>query len=402
MIFFINIKKYLPFLVLFSLISCNKTDWRENFKEVNKSPFGTFIVFNEAEDLFSTNDVHYLKENIYDYLFYHVESDDYVNYICIKSSAYKLDVEGLTYLLNQVKLGSTAFLSLNYFSEHLKDSLQFTTKNLDEDIYSPEELKKLNGTLYLENKDFKNQPFLYDRNIRKNYFDRIDKENTVVLGTIDVDGIKQPNFIKIHHGDGAVFLHTNPVVFTNYNMLNGRENYVENLFSYIPSGDILWDSQIKSSMFTNRDNDKKDSIFKFFLGHPSLTWFLFVSLFGLLLFMLFNARRKQRAVPIIKPLQNSTVEFAHTIANLYLKEADHKNLVDKKITYFLEKIRDKYLIDTNNLNSQFIEKLALKSNNDLASTKYLINTIIALNKKTECTDVELMVLNNMIEKFFKK
>jgi len=155
-------------------------------------------------------------------------------------------------------------------------------------------------------------------------------------------------------------------------------------------------------MFTNRDNDKKDSIFKFFLGHPSLTWFLFVSLFGLLLFMLFNARRKQRAVPIIKPLQNSTVEFAHTIANLYLKEADHKNLVDKKITYFLEKIRDKYLIDTNNLNSQFIEKLALKSNNDLASTKYLINTIIALNKKTECTDVELMVLNNMIEKFFKK
>jgi hypothetical protein len=359
-------------------------------------------VYNEAEDLFNNNQVVYLKENIYDYLFHNAKDDQFGNYICIKSVAYKLDSYGLDYLLGLVKEGNHAFLSLNYFSEHLKDSLKFTTINIDEDVFTPEALKKLHGKLYLENKTFKNQPFLFDRNMRRNYFDTFNKDNTVVLGTIDINGEKQPNFIKIYYGKGAIYLHTNPVVFTNYNMLNGNEAYAENLFSYIPSGDILWDPQIKSSEFSNYNDEDNESIFKYFLEHPSLKWFLFVSLFGLLLFMLFNARRKQRAIPIIKPLQNSTVEFAHTIANLYLKEADHKNLVDKKTTYFLEKIREKYLIDTNNLNSQFIEKLALKSNNDLNSTKYLINTIIALNKKTECTEVELIVLNNMIENFFKK
>ncbi|MCX7548115.1 hypothetical protein OS188_09135 [Xanthomarina sp. F1114] len=389
-------------MVLFSLISCSKTNWNENFKEKNKSPFGTYILFHEAEALFNNNEVHYLKENIYDYLFHHVKDDDFGNYICIKPTAYKLDKEGLSYLLDYVENGNNVFLSLNYFSEHLRDSLQFTTNNLDEHVYTPEDLKLLNGKLYLENKDFKNQPYLFDRNIRRNYFDSYNENNTIVLGTVEVNNQKQPNFIKIYYGKGAVFLHSNPVVFTNYNMLNGNEEYVENILSYLPSKDVLWDPQIKFSKYSNTPEEKQDSIFKFFLQHPSLSWFLAVSSIGLVLFLLFNSKRKQRAIPIIKPLQNSTVEFAQTISNVYLKEEDHKNLVDKKITYFLEKIREKYLIDTSNLNKEFIKTLALKSNNDLSSTKYLINTIIALNKKSECTDVELIVLNNMIEKFFKK
>ncbi|GGG47483.1 hypothetical protein GCM10010976_18630 [Bizionia arctica] len=352
--------------------------------------------------MFKDQEVTYLKENIYDYLFHNVKDTTFGNYICIKPNAYKLDEDGFDYLLSFINKGDHAFLSLNYFSEHLSDTLQFTTTYLDEAIFSPEELKQLKGELYLENTSFKHQPFLYDRNIRRTYFDSYDENNTIVLGTIEIDGVKQPNFIKVYYGKGAIFLHSNPVVFTNYNMLNGNENYVENVLSYLPTEDILWDPQIKSSNYSNSNEEDQESIFKFFLQHPSLTWFLGVSFLGLTLFMLFNARRKQRAIPIIKPLQNSTIEFAQTISNLYLKEEDHKNLVDKKIAYFLEKIREKYLIDTNNLNTQFIENLALKSNNDIQGTRYLINTIIALNKKTECSKNELLILNKMIENFFKK
>lgn len=391
-------------VVLFILLGCNKTNWRENFKEKSKDPFGTYILYNETKELFDNNDVHYLKQNVYDYLYDDLETDNFGNYICIKPRANKLTAEGLEYLLYFVEEGDHIFLSLNQFSEHIQDTLNFTTTNLDNALYTPEELKKLKGKLYLENEAFKYETFVYDRNIRRHYFETYNKDNTIVLGTIAIDGEKQPNFIKIYYGKGAIFLHTNPVVFTNYNMLNEKENYVEHILSYLPSEPILWDPQIKSSDFSDEsyDDENQDSIFQFFFQHPTLKWFLLVSLFGLLLFMLFNARRKQRAIPIIEPLQNSTVEFVHTIANLYLKEEDHKNLVDKKIVFFLEKVREKYLIDTNNLNASFIEKLASKSNNELYNTKYLINTIIALNKKIECTETDLIVLNNMIENFFKK
>lgn len=382
-------------------ISCKKTNWQENFREKEKSPFGTYVLFNEAKELFDTKEVHYLKENVYDYLYHNFEEDeDFGNYICIKSSAYRLNETGLNDLLSSVYNGSNLFLSLNYFSEFLKETLEITTNNLDKNVFTPSILKALEGKFTLENEAFKEQTYTFDRNIRRHYFLTYNEKNTIVLGKTEIDGEKVPNFIKIYHGKGAVYLHTNPIVFTNYYLLNGNEEYVEQLLSYLPLKNVLWDPQIKSSKLS-KNNDNKESIFKFFLQHPTLKWFLFVSLFGLLLFMIFNARRKQRPIPIIEPLKNSTVEFTHTIANLYLKEKDHKNLVDKKIIYFLEKIRTKYLISTSNLNSQFIERLALKSGNNIANTKYLINTIITLNNKSECSEEELIVLNKMIENFFK-
>lgn len=382
-------------------ISCKKTNWQENFREKEKSPFGTYVLFNEAKELFDTKEVHYLKENVYDYLYHNFEEDeDFGNYICIKSSAYRLNETGLNDLLSSVYNGSNLFLSLNYFSEFLKETLEITTNNLDKNVFTPSKLKALEGKFTLENEAFKEQTYTFDRNIRRHYFLTYNEKNTIVLGKTEIDGEKVPNFIKIYHGKGAVYLHTNPIVFTNYYLLNGNEEYVEQLLSYLPLKNVLWDPQIKSSKLS-KNNDNKESIFKFFLQHPTLKWFLFVSLFGLLLFMIFNARRKQRPIPIIEPLKNSTVEFTHTIANLYLKEKDHKNLVDKKIIYFLEKIRTKYLISTSNLNSQFIERLALKSGNNIANTKYLINTIITLNNKSECSEEELIVLNKMIENFFK-
>ncbi|AUC23277.1 hypothetical protein BTO15_14755 [Polaribacter sejongensis] len=398
-----HLKKYAPLLLLFLLIGCHKTDWSENFKEKEKSPFGNYIIYNEAETLFKNKQVTLLKQNIYDYLMLEsvIDSVEIKNYVSIKHNGFKYTNGSTRELLDFVAKGNNVFLAFNNFRDTLKSSLKFTTNNLDKDVYDVKGLKKLEGTFELNNKSFSKTSFSFDRNIRRNYFLQYNENTTSILGTFAVDGEKVPNFVKIHYGEGAFYLHTQPIAFTNYYLLNGKEEYAANVFSYLPNADVIWDPQIKSSKYEDKKEDD-NNVFKFFLEHPTLTWFLFVSLIGLLLFMLFNARRKQRPIPIIKPLQNSTVEFTQTIANLYLKEQDHKNLVDKKIAYFLEKVRSKYLLDTSNLNADFIEKLASKSGNDLQRTKYLVNTIIALNKKTECLEEELIVLHKMIENFLNK
>ena len=401
----LNILKNSIFILFVLLItSCNKTNWTENYREKEKSPFGTYIIHNEVNKLFKNQEVVTLKENFYDYLYfnYDITGADFGNYICIKNTASKLTEDGVTDLLSFVYDGNSAFLSLNYFSDALIEQLEITTNNLDKDVYSVDDLKPLKGEFYLEDNSFKKDTFNFDRNIRRHYFVQYNENETIVLGSAKIDGEKVPNFMKIYHGKGAIYVHSNPVVFTNYYMLSGKENYAEKVLSYLPSSTLFWDPQIKRSEYSNENDDNNNSVFKFFLQHKTLTWFLFVSLAGVLLFMLFNARRKQRAIPIIHPLKNTTVAFTQTISSLYLKEQDHKNLVTKKIAFFLEKVRTKYLLDTNNLNKEFIKNLAAKSDNNLQNTKYLINTIITLDKKSECTQEELLVLHKMIDNFFKK
>ena len=49
-----NLNRYLflilSFAISLTLTQCKKTDWSENYKEDKKTPFGTYIIFNESED----------------------------------------------------------------------------------------------------------------------------------------------------------------------------------------------------------------------------------------------------------------------------------------------------------------------------------------------------------------
>ena len=390
----------LSLLILF--FSCNETDWYESFKEKEKSPFGTYILHNEANSVFKGQEIITLKENIYDYLFsnYIVNPTVFETYFIAKKRANKLETNGIYSLLDFVNEGNTAFMALEDIPLQLKDTLGFTTNNLDKNVHQDHKLKELHGRFFLSNFVFEDESFSFDRNIRKNYFVEYNKENTVVLGKIKIDGEQLPNFIKIGFGKGTFYFHLHPIVFTNYNLLKDNTTYAANILSYVPETSILWDEHIKFSKYNPKDDST--SVFSFFLKHETLTWFLYVSLIGLLLFMLFNARRKQRPIPVIPPLENTTLAFTQTIASLYLKEGNHKDLVDKKITFFLEKVRTKFLLNTDNLNSGFIERLALKSGNNLQQTNYLINTIKTLHKKEVCSEEELVVLHKMIVNFLNK
>ena len=412
---------FLGIFVCFSfLIGCQKkTDWRENFKEKSRDPFGLYILYNESPELFSDGIVTVMEDNILDYLndLYDDEKAEF-NYLCIKDDTQKISQKGINKLLSYVEDGSTAFFSLNKFSIALEEALGFEAESLEPLFWNSgpgtvAHLKGLKGELKFTNEDFKDTSYSYDRNLHRHYFSSYDTYNTVVLGTQKIKGKEEPIFLKVYYGKGVVYLHAQPSVFTNYNLLKEKNyEYAEKALSYLPEGEVLWDPQLTWSYQDNYRNPYEDdtdngqqveeSVFNFFLENPSLKWFLYLGLFALLTFLLFNARRKQRPIPIIDPPKNSTLEFTHTISNLYLLNGDHQNMIDKKIQYFLEKIRSKYYLDTSNLNLEFVEKLASKSGNEFKQTKELIDYILFLNKEKEGSPSELMNLSKMIDKFFKR
>jgi hypothetical protein len=141
------------------------------------------------------------------------------------------------------------------------------------------------------------------------------------------------------------------------------------------------------------------STLRYITSQPALKWAWYLFLIGMVIFMIFNAKRRQRVIPIIKPLPNTTVDFTKTIGNLYYQEGNHQNLIDKKIIYFLERVRNEYLIDTAVLDENFIKKLHAKTGKDIKDIEHLVY-LINYQKKSyhQSIETDLIEINKAIEK----
>ena len=136
------------------------------------------------------------------------------------------------------------------------------------------------------------------------------------------------------------------------------------------------------------------------MSQPALriTWRLM--LLGLLLYLIFKGKREQRIIPIIKKPENTTVEFAQSISSLYFQDGNSVDLVRKKITYFLDHIRNTYNIDTQEINSSFIEKLYNKSGKDKELIAKIVHLIIDFEKNQQADEQALINLDKWIQTFW--
>jgi hypothetical protein len=142
-----------------------------------------------------------------------------------------------------------------------------------------------------------------------------------------------------------------------------------------------------------------DSPMRFVLDQKSLKWAYYTLMLGLLLFIIIKGKREQRVIEVLAPLENTSIEFTKTIGDLYFQHRDFGNINAKQITYFLEMVRSKYYLDTTELNSEFIQKLALKSNVSQEKTTALIQLINQLKGKAVHTEEDVIELNKQIEDF---
>lgn len=326
-------------LALFEVNKTESTDWRKNFKTYQKSPFGLFVFNNEVKDLFK-NKIKKINETPYDY--YSENKKKPHNILVIE---HEVDSESWNKILDQVFEGSDAMLIVSEIPKEVSDSIGYYDSKLS---FEDENVLKLTDTKY------QNDFIHLDKFPSGRGFTFI-KPNVEVLGkTVEKNNSDQANFIKVNFGKGHFYVHSEPLFITNYYLLKkGNVKYAQDVFSYLDDKETLWfdESNSKASQF----------FLRFILSNPALKYAWWILLGGLVLFIFFNAKRKQRIVPIIDPLKNTSVEFVKSIGNLYLQEGDFHDMMAKKAQYFLNKVRMDLLIDTQNLDEEFEKKLQLKT-----------------------------------------
>ena len=187
------------------------------------------------------------------------------------------------------------------------------------------------------------------------------------------------------------------MAFTNYYALRrNNAEYAYRALSYLPVQEVLWDEYYKPNRLD------ASTPLRFVLRDPALKGAYWTLIALVLVFMVFEARRRQRIIPVIAPLKNTTVEFVETIGQLYYQHAGHANLAEKKITYFLDYVRHHLGLPTHTVDSAFLDRVAERSGVPAEAVRAVFEAVGEVRGQGSLSEAGLHRLNTRIETFYRQ
>lgn len=410
----------LVLFVLFCLLQVNlpkKFVWSPTFSHVDKQPFGCFV-FDSVLTQSLPNGYHVTKKTFFQLDQEHAKEKISVLMVVDQQNLKQLDVK---YLCNIARRGGKVMVVASSsfddgrnadtvvvdelertFKVRIEDGLYFSLRGIlsglkahDNDMYdtiywnnretmyaaqsyrmfynmvggtlfvdSVPKVKRLAYTLSTTGYDYKHDS-LYVGDFTR--FDTIvDKKERIER--IDTFAIKKvPAAVSVPYGKGEVIFVSSPLLFTNYGMLEGNTSvYIFRLMSYLADLPVY---RTEAYVKTDAMLVAEQSPFREFIKRPPLRWALYLALLGVVLFMIFTARRRQRVIPIISKPANRSLEFIQLIGTLYYQRKDHVDLVRKKFKLFAEELRKTAGVDISDVNTDDREYLLLAEKTGMNSDR---------------------------------
>ncbi|MEL6194732.1 MAG: hypothetical protein AAFR66_21915, partial [Bacteroidota bacterium] len=230
-----------------------------------------------------------------------------------------------------------------------------------------------------------------------------EAETPLVPIALSVNNQDSINMVRVDIEDGRLFVCTAPLAFTNYHMLSGPNlEYVETALSHLEKQTerVIWDEYYKEKNLEQVASQKNP--LRYILSQKGLRWAFWMTMVIGLIFGIFEAKRKQRMIPVILPLPNSTLDFTETIGRLYYQHSTHKELCDKKIKLWLSYVYHRYGIEVSSLDEEFIQKVAGKTGIQIETIQNLVRLVESMQRQTSISENEFMELNHGLNDFYQK
>lgn len=364
-------------------------NWAPTFSNLDKIPFGTKASFELLKTTFPQQQIRSVRLPIYNHL-NETKRPIKSSYLFVNQS-FELDKIDLAHLLEYVYDGNQVFIAAEEFNKAMEDTLGFRVK------FGYKTAFKKSVTVNFVNPQLRRpQHYQFEKGRTNQFFslkDTVDVSKVRALGKNSRDSV---NFLSIQFGKGTFYLHCIPQAFTNFYVLKPETaDYAFKAFSYLPVATVYWDEYQKQGRIG------EGSMFRFIYSQPPLEWAFYIAIVGILLFVFFEGKRRQRLIPIVAPPRNTSLEFVETVGNLYYQQRDHSNIAHKKVAYFLAQIRQQFYLQTNTLDNEFKEALAQKSGIDIQK----INDLFVLVEQTlnlgYLSEHQLIQLNNQLEEFYQ-
>jgi hypothetical protein len=380
---------YVAIILLYALLRPEEIDWTPTFAVEQTSPFASRILYEQLPDI-RDELVKVTNRPVYNTLIDQAGSENQI-YFLLNSEfqPQELDVHKL---LEFASAGNTIFISSGRIGPQLLDTLgvrmeyQYTGSFMLTEWFYEDNLE-LSLTGYPETS--------WSAATSSGYMRFEVRDSSVAFDTIGYVNHEYPNFISRPFGEGQIFLHAFPYIFTNYHMLyQDNHKYVSAALGAIPGKRIwLWDQ------FYNVVHQRKaGSPLVAFNQYLSFRWAYWISVVGIVIFILFTAKRRQRIIPLIKPKRNLTLAFVRTIGDLYFQRGDHADLIEKKLDLLRAYLHKTYRIDVVDFTPDDATHLALRSGLPTDDIHQCFSYIRNLPHKKEQRSSTIWELQHVLDK----
>ena len=220
-------------------------------------------------------------------------------------------------------------------------------------------------------------------------------ETCVIL---ERDSSGRVTYVKTRFGKGNFYLHSNPLVFTNYHILYNSSMYPSRSLAYLTGRPLVWDEYYKPTHIQREGSSPLRYIFQ--QKALRMAYFLFLATW--IIFVFFVGKRRQRIIPVYEKPTNQSLEFIDTVSQLYYNQHNNSDIVHKKIEHFADYVRSVLYLKFQPDDKTFRKAFAEKTSVTIEQTDALFDTLLTLQDAKEVSDTQLVKFIDNIDQFHYK
>ena len=213
--------------------------------------------------------------------------------------------------------------------------------------------------------------------------------------TLATDARGRAVYVELLVGRGHLYFCAVPAAFSNRYFLQPRRRpFAVAALRYLPARRTFWDE------YQKQGPAGEQSLLRVLVAHEPLRLAYFITLAGAVLFVLTGARRRQRIIPILNPLPNTTLLFTRTVAGLYRQGRSHGLIAEKKVSLFVDYLRTRFQEPSPDFgDEQFRERLSQKSGVPRPRVDELLRLVNFARTAPQMTDAQLLQLSTAVNDF---
>ncbi|HCY46151.1 MAG TPA: hypothetical protein DHU89_05670 [Flavobacteriales bacterium] len=437
-----NQKNYITALVLVTLLVgtifyvVNRTksyEWDVNLREDSYQPYDLGFFRDVLSKTFK-DDFELIKKSTQ----FELAADSGYGTMVYVEDGIKLSEDHIEKLLGFIERGNTAFFSSDIIPENLIEEItgvdfevtyseiiapkqesktnSFSFANSQIDVSNPDKDDEESHNLYLV--DSVAQVKFLDQDTINYTFKFIQKDSleeftwhgmdNVIFNDYNTEEDFTPisvlndsliYYFSMNYGEGALYVHLNPILFSNiYFKETSGFNYANRILEDFNEGHVYYNQHYSS--LTSGNSGNSTSPLTFILKHKSLKWTLYTILIFSLLYVLFSFKRRLPIIPYFNSPKNTSVNYVKALSSFYLSAKDHTVLAEEMMANFRHYLRNKYRLNTTLKKEELIPLIAKNSGLTEVDVSAIFDKEFKINFGDDSKSKGLIGLYKALESFY--